>query len=156
MRQMRAPHPGRRSWSGKRPDGRETTGPMTCGEHGWSAPAGFLRTDADDSGQFPDRRVSGRQTRVAQDVLKAIEEEMRGPTLEARYGLLPDAARLLEWLERLDPKRLQGAWTPPVEDCNTREIGLQQTGGEENLPFYLQILVDEINEKTPYRVTLFS
>jgi len=54
------------------------------------------------------------------------------------------------------PKRLQGAWTPPVEDCNTREIGLQQTGGEENLPFYLQILTDDINEKTPYRVTLFS
>jgi len=115
-----------------------------------------LRRSYDFQDHAPVWHFTLHPTAEWESVLKAIEEEMRGPTLEMRYGLLPDAARLLEWLERLDPKRLQGAWTPPVEDCNTREIGLQQTGGEENLPFYLQILTDDINEKTPYRVTLFS
>jgi hypothetical protein len=90
------------------------------------------------------------------EALKMIEDEATGPTLEQRYGISADAARLLDWLQHLSPKRLQSGWSPNVEDSNSREIGLKPIGGSESFPFYLRILLDEINERTPFVLTAFS
>jgi len=88
--------------------------------------------------------------------MKSIEDEAKGPTLEQRYGISADAARLLDWLQHLPVKRLQSGWSPNVEDSNSREIGLQPIGGSDSFPFYLRILSDEINERTPFVLTAFS
>jgi len=89
------------------------------------------------------------------EALKSIEDEAKGPTLEQLYGISTDAARLLDWLQHLSVKRLQSGWSPSVEDSNTREIGLQPIGGSDSFPFYLRILSDEINERTPFVLTAF-
>lgn len=90
------------------------------------------------------------------EAMKSIEEELDGPALELRYGISADAARLLDWLQHLSAKRLQGGWSPNVEDCNSREIGLEPIGSSGDFPFYLRILSDEINERTPFVLAAFS
>ena len=75
-------------------------------------------------------------------------------TLEARYGLTPDAARLLEWIESRDRKEMLGNWTPVVEPAIKPEIGIAADWPEENLPALLQMLSDEIREKTDYDLSL--
>jgi hypothetical protein len=56
---------GRRSWSGQRQHGRETTAPNTRDEHGRCGPTSLLRADGDYFRQAPDSRESGGLTRVA-------------------------------------------------------------------------------------------
>ncbi|MEO7800316.1 MAG: ankyrin repeat domain-containing protein [Opitutaceae bacterium] len=91
-----------------------------------------------------------------EDALATLRTEKNQPGLEARFGISAQAAALLEWLIALPADRLESGWSPSIESCNGREIGLKHPGGEENLQFHLQILLDEINESTPYRVRSFS
>jgi hypothetical protein len=86
--------------------------------------------------------------------IKALEELAKQPTLQEKYGLSPDAAKLLEWIEALDPKDYQANWTPIVEDEQEDKIGLECPWEEENFTAFLQLLVDEINQKTLYDLSL--
>ena len=97
-------------------------------------------------------RVSPKST--WEMAIQAIEEFSKQPSLCEKYGLSPDAAKLLEWIESLQAKDLEGKWTPVVEDEQKKKIGLDCPWGNEHFSAYLQLLIEEINEKTPYALTL--
>jgi hypothetical protein len=85
--------------------------------------------------------------------LSAIEAELAQPCLAERLGISADAAKLIEWIESLRHDELLGCYTPIVEDECERRIGIESPwDDDENFPAYLQMLVDEINEKTDYRL----
>jgi hypothetical protein len=86
--------------------------------------------------------------------LQAVKDYLARPTLEQRFGLTGDAARLVEWIETRNPKEMLGTWTPVVEPRISSEIGFQTEWPEENLPAFLQMLTDEINGKTGYQLSL--
>jgi hypothetical protein len=65
-----------------------------------------------------------------------------------------DAAKLLEWIEGLRDKDYLGKWTPVVEDELEKKIGIQCPWDDANLPAYLTELLNELNERTPYELTL--
>jgi hypothetical protein len=87
-------------------------------------------------------------------VLNAIREEMSRPSLSEQYGLSGDAAKLLSWVQSLPRKRFTGKWTPIVDDACDRWIGIKCPWSDENVSAYLQMLLDEINERTEYDLTL--
>jgi hypothetical protein len=78
------------------------------------------------------------------------------PTLEVRYGISRDAAKLLEWIEDLRDKDYPGKWTPTVEDESEKKIGIKCPWDSGNLPAYLAELLSELNDRTPYGLTLQS
>lgn len=87
--------------------------------------------------------------------LAAIQEEIARPSVEERYGLGSEAAKLLTWIEQLPAdKKLLGRLTPIVEESNKKWIGLTWPWSEENVAVYLQLLIDEINECTDYDLRL--
>ena len=86
--------------------------------------------------------------------IPALEELAKRPTLKERFGLSSEAAKLLEWIESLKPEDFVGKWTPIVEDEQKKRIGLDCPWDKENFSNYLQFLVEEINEKTSYDLTL--
>ena len=86
--------------------------------------------------------------------VKSIQEFQQRPTPEQTFGLTSDAARLLEWIESRRAKEMLGAWTPVVEPAIDTDIGFTSDWPEENRPAFLQMLTDEINDKTPYHLTL--
>jgi ankyrin repeat protein len=88
------------------------------------------------------------------EALVSVREYLDRPTLEKKFGLTPDAARLLEWIETRDKKEMTGNWTPVVEPAIDTEIGFSSDWPEENLPALLQMLADEISEKTTYDLSL--
>lgn len=90
------------------------------------------------------------------DVLARLAEEASGVTLETRFGISTDAARLLGWLQQLASPRLTSGWSPNVEEFNEREIGFKPVTRREDFAFYLRTLLDEINERTPFTVTSYS
>jgi hypothetical protein len=87
--------------------------------------------------------------------LKAIGAELALPSFADRFGLSDEAAKLLHWIETLpEEKKLLGRVTPIVEDANDKFIGLKCPWGSENVGVYLQLLIDEINERTDYDLKL--
>lgn len=82
--------------------------------------------------------------------LKAIEEQRRKPTLQERYGLKTHSAKLLEWIEGLTKEELLEEWTPVVENALEKEIGIECPWDNRNFSAYIQLLIDEINDMTPY------
>lgn len=80
-------------------------------------------------------------------VLKELRDQ---PTLRDRYGLSEDAGRLLEWIEEIPAEKRIGEWTPIVEEEMDRKIGIKCPWDQENIPAYIQFLLDEINQKTGY------
>jgi hypothetical protein len=87
--------------------------------------------------------------------LAAIREDLARPGLQERFGLTDEAAKLLEWVENLpDDKKMLNRVTPIVEDAATKFIGIKCPWSQENAPVYLQLLVDEINERTNYNLTV--
>src|SRR5262249_14397127 len=65
------------------------------------------------------------------------------------------AAKLLEWIEKLpDDKKLLGRVTPIVEDSARKWIGIEFPWNWQNAAVYLQLLIDEINERTSYELKL--
>jgi hypothetical protein len=88
------------------------------------------------------------------ETIVSVEVFLRRLTPEQQFGLSYDAARLLEWIESRDKKEMLGSWTPVVEPAVTREIGLVAEWPEENMAALFQMLVDEINEKTAYQLSL--
>lgn len=87
--------------------------------------------------------------------LVGIRQEMSQPSLEVRYGIGPEAAKLLHWMETLpQEKRLLGRVTPVVEDAAEKWIGIKCPWSEENTSVYLRLLIDELNDRTPYSFEL--
>ena len=84
------------------------------------------------------------------DTLKAIEDLRSKPTLKQRYGLNSHSAKLLEWIKGLTEKEFLQEWTPVVEDALEKEIGIKCPWNDRNFSAYIQLLIDEINDKTPY------
>ncbi len=86
--------------------------------------------------------------------LQAIGDELSRPGLDEQYGISTDAAKLLSWIKALPADQYTGPWTPVVEDARDRLIGISSPWSEANFPAYLQMLTDEINERTDYHLTL--
>jgi hypothetical protein len=86
--------------------------------------------------------------------LQRLRELRDQPTLEARYEISRDAAKLLEWIEGLRDKDYLGKWTPIVEDELEKKIGIKCPWDSANLPAYLAELLSELNDRTPYELTL--
>lgn len=78
-----------------------------------------------------------------------IRQEMSQPSLEVQYGIGPEAAKLLRWMETLPrEKRLLGRVTPVVEDAAEKWIGIKCPWSEENTSVNLRLLIDELNDRT--------
>jgi hypothetical protein len=60
----------------------------------------------------------------------------------------------LEWIEGLREKDYLGKWTPIVEDQLEKKIGIKCPWDNANLPGYLTELLNELNDRTPYELTL--
>jgi hypothetical protein len=89
-----------------------------------------------------------------ESTVQALRDLRDQPTLEVRYGISRDAAKLLEWIEGLRDKDYLGKWTPTVEDELEKKIGIQCPWDSANLPAYLTELLSELNDRTPYELTL--
>jgi hypothetical protein len=61
---------------------------------------------------------------------------------------------LLEWIEALRDKDYLGKLTPMVEDELQKKIGIQCPWDSANLSAYLTELLSELNDRTPYELTL--
>ncbi|HVF70068.1 MAG TPA: hypothetical protein VM940_00485 [Chthoniobacterales bacterium] len=86
--------------------------------------------------------------------LATIQAQSSRPGLAERYAILPDAAKLLEWIEDIPAGCFTGPWSPIVEEASDRWIGISCPWSEENFPAYLQMLIDEINQNTPFDLRL--
>jgi hypothetical protein len=86
--------------------------------------------------------------------LQALQDLRDQPTLEVRYEISRDAAKLLEWIEGLREKDYLGKWTPTVEDELEKKIGIKCPWDSANLPAYLTELLSELNDRTSYDLTL--
>lgn len=86
--------------------------------------------------------------------ITAVRDELAQPSLEVRFGLSAEAARLLAWVKSLPPDQMLGCYTPIVEDQRERGIGIASPWGSDNFPAYVQMLADEINQKAGYDLRL--
>jgi hypothetical protein len=86
--------------------------------------------------------------------VEALRQELSQPSLEERFGLSAEAAKLLAWIEKLPSEQMHGCYSPVVEDSRQRWIGIASPWGDANFAAYLQMLLDEINEKTEYNLRL--
>ncbi len=87
-------------------------------------------------------------------ILKEIEEKKNRPSLKQLYQLSDEAANLLSWITDLDEAEMEYGLSPVVNDELGREIGIKSPWESDNLPAYLQILVEEISDKTPWELRL--
>jgi hypothetical protein len=88
--------------------------------------------------------------------VEAIRQELAQPSLEERFGLSAEAAKLLAWIEKLPSEQMLGCYSPVVEDARQRWIGISSPWEDANFAAYLQMLLDEINEKTEYNLKVQS
>ena len=58
------------------------------------------------------------------------------------------------WIEGLRDKDYLGKWTPIVEEQLEKEVGIKCPWDSANLPAYLTELLNELNDRTPYELTL--
>jgi hypothetical protein len=82
--------------------------------------------------------------------LKSIERLRNQPSLKVHYNLSDDASKLLGWIVELREEELLENWTPVVEDELEEMIGIECPWDDRNFSAYLQMLIDEINQKTDY------
>jgi hypothetical protein len=81
--------------------------------------------------------------------LKARAEEV---PLEQKYELTAHSMALLRWIVELRGEEYLQGMTPVVENCLQQDIGIEGNWNEENWGSYLQVLVEEINEGTEFRL----
>jgi hypothetical protein len=72
--------------------------------------------------------------------------------LEKKYTLSGDCRALLKWILDLRSDEYLLGMTPPVEDHLERDIGLQTELEEENVRGCIELLLDEINERTEFNL----
>lgn len=79
----------------------------------------------------------------------ALRKELSKPTTESQYGLCAAAATLFEWGTALYPKKLEMGLTPEIEEAiRERHLQLDCPWPEENFRLYLNLLCEEITERT--------
>ncbi len=72
--------------------------------------------------------------------------------LEQKYSLSADSLALLRWIQDLRGDECLQGMTPPVEEHLIRDVGIKVEWGEENVRAYLEVLAEEINEKTEFNL----
>jgi hypothetical protein len=72
--------------------------------------------------------------------------------LEKRYNLSADSRALLQWILDLHSNEYLLGMTPPVEDHIENDIGFKTELEDENVRSYIELLLEEINEKTEYNL----
>lgn len=72
--------------------------------------------------------------------------------LDKRYTLTAESRALLRWILDLRADEYLLGMTPAVEDHLVRDIGLQTRLGEENVRPYVELLLEEINERTDFNL----
>jgi hypothetical protein len=72
--------------------------------------------------------------------------------LEKRYQLSADGRALLRWILGLRKDEFLQQMTPPVEERMKTEIGFQAGWDKNNFRAYLELLLEEINEKTEFKL----
>jgi len=87
-------------------------------------------------------------------IQQKLNEIATQPSLEQKYGLSKDTSALLKWILSLHPSDYLGNLTPTVEDNAKLKIGFETKWPEENMPALVQMLLDEINEKTEFRLKI--
>lgn len=70
------------------------------------------------------------------------------------YGLSPKAGKILVWIWSLHDKEIFMGMTPCVENAARNQIGVEKLDYNQNSKVILQLLIEEINEKTPYSLSL--
>ena len=76
--------------------------------------------------------------------------------IEKRYSLNADSRALLKWILDLRRDECLMGMTPPVEEHLERDIGIKTKLGEQNVRAYLELLVEEINEKTEFNLRIIG
>lgn len=70
------------------------------------------------------------------------------------YGLSINAAKLLNWMWNLHDNEIHMEMTPCVESVSRDQIGIENLDYESNATAHLQLLLEELNEKTSYSLKL--
>ena len=86
------------------------------------------------------------------DIKERLAEDARAIPLEKRYSLSADAQALLRWILELRPDDFLAGMTPVVEERLGVEIGFKTDWIDQNTRIYLELLVEEINEKTEFKL----
>lgn len=85
------------------------------------------------------------------EVRQLISERRAEEPSEDKYGLCADAARLFDWLRSLDSSEFEYGLTPVVEDAWKNEIGIESSWEKENRRLLIELLCEEISQKTGRR-----
>jgi hypothetical protein len=93
------------------------------------------------------RLEKGSTWKGVQERLKEMSEQV---PLDKKYGLNPESCVFRNWILNLHPNEYLRSLTPPVEDHLAVDIGLAPDWPEENVPAYIELLIEEINEKTEF------
>lgn len=68
--------------------------------------------------------------------------------------LSPKAGKILNWIWNLHDNEIQMDMTPCVENAARDRIGIEKLDYDQNSKVILQLLIEEINEKTPYALSM--
>jgi hypothetical protein len=94
--------------------------------------------------------VSVRPKPTWEETKAKLGEEEKRPTAEAQFGLTSEAADLFDWVRTLEFRTLKFGLSPDIEK-SLREDRLSLGGSwGENLRVVLDLLCEEITERTPY------
>ena len=86
--------------------------------------------------------------------IESIHETRNRKDPVKTYGLSSDAAKILNWIWDLHDSDIQMGMTPCVESASRDRIGIKNLQYHQNSETTLQLLIDEINEKTSYQLRL--
>jgi hypothetical protein len=70
------------------------------------------------------------------------------------YGLSRKAGKILKWIWGLHDDEITMGMTPCVENAARDQIGIEKLDYDQNSKVMLQFLIEEINEKTPYALSM--
>jgi hypothetical protein len=87
---------------------------------------------------------------------RALKEKLAAKNadipLDKKYRLSRDALALLKWILELRTEECSHQMTPPVEDILEKDIGIEAEYVEENTRALIEVLIEEINEQTDFRL----
>jgi hypothetical protein len=86
------------------------------------------------------------------EIKARLAEKANEIPLEKKYNLSADSLALLRWILDLRKDEFLQQMTPPVEERMENEIGFQADLTDENFRAYLELLLEEINEKTEFNL----
>jgi hypothetical protein len=85
-----------------------------------------------------------------EDTKQTLIKEIARPSTEAEFGLGSSAAALFDWIRRLEPAELESGLTPQIETAiRDQTLMLDCPWKSENLKLFLELLCEEISDRTP-------